>query len=254
MKRVQVEPHLSVTGACSAEWVPIKPKTDAAFLFAMIHVLLHEHPRERLDLPFLKQHTVLAVSGRAERLLPARPRNAQAAGRSTPSTGRAVPFDTRRHRSERWKAASTSMAIEIGADEDDHLARRRVTGEPAFAHLVAHVTPLFAGMGGGDLRRAGGHHPPDRERVPRPCARRRDDRDRGRDAAVAAGRDLARQDRQQRLGRLRMLLGAHAARRLVGALEVPGGTLGTTVRLNRPADNRWSSVTAGAGRLHGAIR
>ncbi|MFQ5439475.1 MAG: molybdopterin dinucleotide binding domain-containing protein, partial [Paracoccaceae bacterium] len=32
---------------------------------------------------------------------------------------------------------------------------------------------------------------------------------------------------------------------LVGALEVPGGTLGTTVRLNRPADNRWSSVVGG---------
>ena len=26
MKRVQVEPHLSVTGACSAQWVPIKPR------------------------------------------------------------------------------------------------------------------------------------------------------------------------------------------------------------------------------------
>ena len=32
---------------------------------------------------------------------------------------------------------------------------------------------------------------------------------------------------------------------LVGALDVPGGTLGTTVRLNRPADNRWSSVKPG---------
>ena len=71
MKRVQVEPHLSVTGACSAEWVPIKPKTDSAFLFAMIHVLLHEHPRDRLDLPFLK-HAPLALPGRAERLFPAR--------------------------------------------------------------------------------------------------------------------------------------------------------------------------------------
>ena len=57
MKRVQVEPHLSVTGACSAEWIPIKPKTDAAFLFAMLHVLLHEQPRERLDVRFLKHHT-----------------------------------------------------------------------------------------------------------------------------------------------------------------------------------------------------
>jgi len=57
MKRVQIEPHLSVTGACSAEWIPIKPKTDAAFLFAMIHVLLHEHARQHLDLAFLKHRT-----------------------------------------------------------------------------------------------------------------------------------------------------------------------------------------------------
>ena len=57
MKRVQVEPHLSVTGACSAESVPIKPKTDATFLFALVHVLLHGLPRERLDLRFLTKHT-----------------------------------------------------------------------------------------------------------------------------------------------------------------------------------------------------
>ncbi|MCP5039256.1 MAG: molybdopterin-dependent oxidoreductase, partial [Rhodobacteraceae bacterium] len=56
-RRIQVEPHLSITGACSEEWVPIKPKTDAAFLFAMIHVLLHEHPREKLDLEFIKHRT-----------------------------------------------------------------------------------------------------------------------------------------------------------------------------------------------------
>ena len=45
MKRVQVEPHLSVTGACSAEWVPIRPKTDPAFLYALMHVMLHEAAR-----------------------------------------------------------------------------------------------------------------------------------------------------------------------------------------------------------------
>jgi phenylacetyl-CoA:acceptor oxidoreductase len=32
---------------------------------------------------------------------------------------------------------------------------------------------------------------------------------------------------------------------LVGALEVPGGTIGTTVRLNRPHENRLKSVTPG---------
>src|ERR1700687_2527711 len=57
MKRVQMEPHLSVTGACSAQWIPIKPKTDVAFLFAMIHVVLHEHRRERLHLAVLEQGT-----------------------------------------------------------------------------------------------------------------------------------------------------------------------------------------------------
>jgi phenylacetyl-CoA:acceptor oxidoreductase len=34
--------------------VPIKPKTDPAFLYAMIHVMLFEMPRTRLDIPFLK--------------------------------------------------------------------------------------------------------------------------------------------------------------------------------------------------------
>src|SRR4029434_6936637 len=32
---------------------------------------------------------------------------------------------------------------------------------------------------------------------------------------------------------------------LVGALEVPGGILGTTVRLNRPSSNRLESVRPG---------
>ena len=57
LTRVQVEPALSITGACSADWVPIRPKTDAAFLFAMLHVLLHEHPRDALDLDFLRNRT-----------------------------------------------------------------------------------------------------------------------------------------------------------------------------------------------------
>ena len=50
MKRVQVEPHLSITGACSAQWVPIRPKTDPAFLFALIHVLVRENGLAKLDI------------------------------------------------------------------------------------------------------------------------------------------------------------------------------------------------------------
>src|SRR5208282_3658554 len=56
-KRVHVEPHLTITGACSAEWVPIRPKTDPAFLFALINVLVHEHGLAKLDIPFLRDRT-----------------------------------------------------------------------------------------------------------------------------------------------------------------------------------------------------
>ena len=58
LKRVQVEPHLSVTGALSAEWLPIKPKTDAAFLYALIHCMLHEKNwRDVCDVAFLANDT-----------------------------------------------------------------------------------------------------------------------------------------------------------------------------------------------------
>ena len=114
MKRVQVEPHLSVTGACSAEWVPIKPKTDAAFLYALVHVLLHEIPRERLDVAFLSPLYRVAVSRRAERLLPARSRDAQAAGMGYRARHGAVPFDTP-DIAEALEGRYDVDAIEIGA-------------------------------------------------------------------------------------------------------------------------------------------
>ena len=43
MKRVQVEPHMSITGALSGEWLPIKPKTDAAFLYALINHIFNRN-------------------------------------------------------------------------------------------------------------------------------------------------------------------------------------------------------------------
>jgi phenylacetyl-CoA:acceptor oxidoreductase len=42
-----------------------------------------------------------------------------------------------------------------------------------------------------------------------------------------------------------MLLGTHLLATLVGALEVPGGTIGTTVRLVRPMSERHESVRLG---------
>jgi phenylacetyl-CoA:acceptor oxidoreductase len=95
MKRVQVEPHLSVTGACSAEWVPIKPKTDAAFLYALVYTLLHEIPRERLDVAFLSRYTASPyLVGPKGMLQPLADAQAARAG----IIARAAAFDTRSRR------------------------------------------------------------------------------------------------------------------------------------------------------------
>ena len=57
-KRIQVEPHLSASATTSDEWVPIKVKTDAAFMYGLLHVLLFEMGRnESCDIAYLKKRT-----------------------------------------------------------------------------------------------------------------------------------------------------------------------------------------------------
>ncbi len=124
MKRVQIEPHLSITGACSAEWIPIKPKTDAAFLFAMIHVLLHETPRDKLDIPFLKERTSSPyLIGPGGFFL--RDRETQKPLVFDDKSQRAVPFDTPGI-DPALEGAFTVDGIEIGADQEtDHASSGR---------------------------------------------------------------------------------------------------------------------------------
>ncbi|MFC1862481.1 molybdopterin-dependent oxidoreductase [Thermodesulfobacteriota bacterium] len=55
MKIIVVDPVLSPTAAKADEWLPIRPGTDAAFLLAMIHTIIHE--LGRYDEVFLKQKT-----------------------------------------------------------------------------------------------------------------------------------------------------------------------------------------------------
>lgn len=58
LKRIQIEPHLSVTGATADEWIPIKPGTDHSFLYAMIYTVLHELDwRKVSDIQSLKKMT-----------------------------------------------------------------------------------------------------------------------------------------------------------------------------------------------------
>jgi len=242
VKRVQIEPHLSVTGGCSAEWVPIRPKTDPAFMFAMLHVLLHEAPRERLDLPFLTLMTaspyLVGPGGYFLREPESRkPLVWDRAG------GRAVPFDTPGI-DPALEGRFPASGIEQGPD--DAVETHAAVGCPtAFTALLAHLegyTPEWAAaicdVPAATIRRVAleyldharvgetieieGHTLPFRP------------------VAVTLGKTVNNGWGGYECCWARTLLAC-----LVGALEVPGGTIGTTVRLNRPADERRNSVRPG---------
>jgi len=54
-KLVYLDPRYTKTAAKSAEWIPIRPGTDAAFLLAMIHVIVTE---QLADCEFVKRYVV----------------------------------------------------------------------------------------------------------------------------------------------------------------------------------------------------
>ncbi len=242
MKRVQVEPHLSVTGACSAEWVPIKPKTDAAFLYALIHVMLHEAPREQLDLAFLKRWTgspyLVGEHGYYLR---------------DPATKEPLVWDARSQRArphdapdidEALEGRFEADALEIGAD-GELLAQGRLCGATAFTRLAEHMaaySPEWAAavcdLPAAQVRRIANEY------LAHACVGQTIDID-GitmpyRPVAVSLGKTVNNGWGGYECCWARTLLAV-----LVGALEVPGGTIGTTVRLTRPMSHRHDSVKPG---------
>jgi len=242
-KRVAVEPHLSVTSACSAEWLPIRPKTDAAFLFALIHVLVCERRLAQLDVPFLRDRTsspyLVAPDGLYLR----------DAGSGKPlvwdqACGAAVAFDTPGAKPAVAGRYQVARAVVVDADQ----ARRElldVEGATAYEMLCEHIAK----------------YPPEWAAtvcdVPAATIRRIAE-EYLENASIGAtieidGKTLALRPVAVTLGKsvnngwgayeccwARTVLAA-----LVGALENPGGLLGTTVRLNRPQDNRHLSVKPG---------
>jgi phenylacetyl-CoA:acceptor oxidoreductase len=226
LKRIQVEPHLSVTGACSAEWLPIKPKTDAAFLFALIHVMLHDAGRERLDLDFLFKHTSspYLVGGHGFYLRDPHSR--------APLIAPTLEGSYRR------------TAVETGAD-GEVLAEGELEGETAFSKLVAHMAPYspewaqsICDLPASTIRRVACEY------LAAACVGQTIDIDGRtlpyRPVAVSLGKTVTNGWGGFECCWARTLLAA-----LVGALEVPGGILGTTVRLNRPMSERHKSVKPG---------
>jgi phenylacetyl-CoA:acceptor oxidoreductase len=242
-KRIQVEPHLTVTAACSAEWVPIRPKTDPAFMFALIHVLVRERGLDQLDVPFLRDRTsspyLVGPDGLYLRDIDS--------GKPLiwdEAAARAVPFDTPgvcpavagRFRVER--------SVSIDADDERH-EFTAVEAATAYQMLHEHVgryTPEWAAgicdVPAATIRRiaeeyldnasVGATIEIDGTTLPL------------RPVAITLGKSVNNGWGAYECCWARTVLAV-----LVGALEVPGGTLGTTVRLNRPHDNRHLSVKPG---------
>jgi len=240
LKRVHVEPHLSISGALSAEWVPIKPKTDAAFLFAMIHhILLEQHWQQLCDVPFLMHRTsspyLVAPNGYYLR---------------DPDTLKPLVWDLAENRVRPFDAAITEPAlagaytasgIELGADED-RWEHQGITVKPAFQHLLEHMqpyTPEWAeaecGVPAATMRRIAAEY------LAHACVGETIEIDGNtlpfRPVAVMLGKGVNNGWGGYHACWARTLLAV-----LVGALEVPGGLLGTMVKLNRPANDRHLSV------------
>ena len=242
MKRVQIEPHISVTGAASSEWIPIRPKTDAAFLFAMIHLMLHEYPRQRLDLPFIKAHTgsPYLVGPHHYFLRDPQTRKPLIWDLNTRS---AVPFD-QPGADPALEGIFRLDALEVGADDQEWM-HRGITAQTSFGKLVQHMTPYTPGWAEsvcdivpGTIRRITAEY------LDHACVGQTIEIDGEllpfRPVSIALGRTV-----NNGWGGYECVWARTLIPCLLGALEVPGGTLGTTVRLNRPATSRQASVKMG---------
>lgn len=244
LRWVQFEPHQSITAAGADEWVPVRPKTDAAALFALLHVILLEHDwRKVCDVPFLERMTaspyLVGPGGFYLRDPETRKPLLWDLDRE-----RAVPFDDRRCRRPALTGAYIAAGVEVGTDGATRTVSERV--RPAFDRLIEHLgpyTPEWAAeicdVPAETLRRLA------REYLAHARVGATVEIDGAtyphRPVAVLLGKTVTNGWGGYECCWARTMLAA-----LVGALEVPGGILGTTVRLNRPAQNRLDSVKPGA--------
>jgi phenylacetyl-CoA:acceptor oxidoreductase len=243
VKRVNIEPHLSVTGACSAEWVPIKPKTDPAFMLAMLQVLLCEVALERLDVDFLRDRTASPYLVGPDGYYLREPASGKPLVWDEQSS-RAVPHDTPGARPA--LAGSYLVAAAVTQRADGEVGRHvDVVGRTALtetAEAMRPNTPEWASkicdVPAATIRRVA------LEYLAHACIGQTIEIDGRtlpfRPVAVTLGKNVNNGWGAYECCWARTVLAA-----IVGALEVPGGTLGTTVRLNKPHDNRLHSVKPG---------
>ena len=242
-KKIQFEPQLSVTGATATEWVPIRPNTDSAVMFALLNVLLHECNLAQLDVDFIRDRTsspyLVGPNGFYLRDTVSRKPLIWDAGAK-----QAVPYDTEGAEPGLTGSFMVPGAIELGAD-DDIWEHTGVTGETAFSKMKGHLAPhtpewaeTISDVPAGTIRRIareflahariGETTEVDGQTLPL------------RPVAVMVGRGV-----NNGWGAYECIWGQTMLVSLVGALEVPGGLLGGALLINTPPFERVDSVSAG---------
>ncbi len=242
-RRIQVEPHMSITGAVSAEWVPIKPKTDAAFLFALVHRMVHERPiEETCDLANIKERSNSPYLVGPNGWFLREPESGKPLIHDL-ADGRAKPFDA-----EIGDAAIAGSFRASGVEhgpENEEWTHQDIEVKPAFQLFLEHMAPYTpewaeaeCDVPAATIRRVADEYVAQAcigetieiEGVTLPF----------RPVAVMLGKTTNNGWGGYHCCWARTMLAL-----LVGALEVPGGTIGTTVKLVRPASSRVGSVIPG---------
>lgn len=240
MKRIQVEPHLSVTGAVAAQWVPIKPKTDAAFLFAMLHRILHEHSIEAVcDIAFLKQmsNSPYLVGPGGYFLRHSQSRKPLVFDQQS---GQICEFD-KPDIDPALVGEHVADGFELGPD-GAQWEHQKIAARTSLQCLIDHVKPFTPGWAEAecDVPAARIREVTD-EFLAHACIGETVEIDGvslpHRPVAILLGKTVNNGWGGYQCCWARTMLAS-----LVGALEVPGGIVGTNVKLNRPANNRQASA------------
>lgn len=243
-RRVQAEPHLSVSAVTSDEWVPVKTKSDAPFMYGMIHAILFEMGWQKVcDVDFIKKRTnspyLIGPRGYYLRDI---------------DSGEVLVWDAGANCAKVFNdpsiidcALAGSYAVcgkETGPDGqaweyDD------VTVSPSFALFLEHMKPYtpewaakICDVPVETVRRMA------RELIENACIGAEmelcGEKLPYRPVAITLGKTV-----NNGPGGYEACWARTVLLTLAGALEVPGGTIGASQRLNRPHHDRWSSIWPG---------
>ena len=244
-RRIQVEPHMSVSAATSDEWIAIKPKTDAAFMYGMINSILFEMDfHKSTDMDFIKRRTnspyLIGPNGYY-----LKDPDSEKALVWDAVDGCAKPYDDPGIEDFALTGMYIVKGVEKGPD-GQRIEHEAAEARPSFELFIKHMRPYtpdwaakICDVPAKTIRRVArdvvdtaasgpGTMEIDGEKIPY------------RPVGITLGKTVNNGPGGYEACWARAVLAM-----LIGSLEVAGGTVGASQRLNRPHHDRWSSIWPG---------